>query len=90
MSPNLALSETNLKKLENTVKPFKIYSDYQWPKVSAVKNNSTEEEEIEEVVLNDKIEKDSSDNKEDIEIKKIGVWKPIKKYHSLDKDGVVL
>jgi hypothetical protein len=55
-----------------------------------VKDNSTEEEETKEVVLNNKIEKDSLDNKEDIKMKKVGVWKPTKKHHSLDKDGVAL
>ena len=56
----------------------------------AVKDNFMEEEETEKVVLDNKIEKDFLDNKEDIKIKKIRVWKLIKKHHSLDKDGVVL
>ena len=58
------LLETNLKKLENTIKPFKIYLNYQQPKVLAVKDDFTEEEETEEVIL---------DNKEDIKIKKVRV-----------------
>jgi hypothetical protein len=62
--------------------------DYQQPKVLIIKNNFTEEEEIEEIVLNNKIEKDSLNNKEDIKMKKVRVWKLIKKHHSLDKDGV--
>jgi len=48
VSLNLALLETNLRlKLENTIKLFRIYSDYQQPKVLVVNNNSKEEEEIE-------------------------------------------
>jgi len=48
ISLNLALLGTNLKlKLENTVKLFRTYSDYQRPKVLAVNNNSNKEEEIE-------------------------------------------
>jgi hypothetical protein len=73
MSLNLVLSETNLKKLENTIKPFKIHSNYQWPKVLTIKNNSTKEEEIEKVVLDNKIKKNSLDDKEDIKMKKVGV-----------------
>ena len=70
---NLVLLEINLKKLENTIKLFRIYLDYQWPKVLIVKDDFVEEEEIEEVVLDNKIEKDSLDNKEDIKIKKVRV-----------------
>jgi hypothetical protein len=55
-----------------------------------VKDDFVKEEEIEEVVLNDKIEKDSLNNKEDIKMKKVGVWKLTEKHHSLNKDGVVL
>jgi hypothetical protein len=73
MSLNLALSETNLKKLKNTVKPFRIYSDYQQPKVLIMKDDFTEKKEIEEVVLDNEIKKDSLDNKEDIKRKKVGV-----------------
>ena len=44
-SPNLALLGTNLKlELENTAKPFRIYSDYRQPKALAVNNNSKEKE----------------------------------------------
>ena len=38
-----------------------------------MKDDSTEEEEIEEIVLDDEIEKDSLDDKEDIKIKKVRV-----------------
>ena len=73
-SPNLILLGINLKsKSEKTVKPFRIYSDYQQPKISVVNNDSAEEEEIEKVILDDKIEVNSSDNEDDIEIKKVGV-----------------
>jgi hypothetical protein len=54
----------------------------------AVKDDFIEKEEIKEVVLDDKIEKNSLDDKEDIKMKKIKVWKLTKKHHSLDEDGV--
>jgi hypothetical protein len=54
----------------------------------AVKDDFIEKEETKEVVLDDKIEKNSLDDKEDIKMKKIKVWKLIKKHHSLDEDGV--
>jgi len=38
-----------------------------------VKDNFKEEEEIEQVILDNKIEINSSDNKNNIKIKKIGV-----------------
>ena len=60
-------------KLENTVKLFKIYLDYQQPKVLAVNNNSKEEKEIEKVISDNKIEINSLNNKDDIKIKKIKV-----------------
>jgi hypothetical protein len=63
----------NLKKLENIIKLFRTYLDYQQPKVSIVKDNFTEEEETEKFILYDKIKKNSSDDKEDIKIKKVGV-----------------
>jgi len=40
--------------------------------------------------LDDEIEINSLDDEDDIEMKKVGVWKPTKKHYSLDKDGVVL
>ena len=81
----------NLKlKLEKTVKPFKIYLDYQRPKVLEVNDNFKEKEEIEEVILNNKIEINSLDDEDDIKIKKIGVQKLTEKHYSLNKDGVVL
>ena len=47
-SLNLVLLGINSKlKLENTVKQFRTYSDYQRPKVSVVNNDSKEEEETE-------------------------------------------
>jgi hypothetical protein len=73
MSLNPVSLETNLKKSENTIKPFRIYLDYQQPKVLVVKDDSTKEEETEEVVLDNEIKKDSLDNKEDIKMKKVGV-----------------
>ena len=86
---NVVLLEINLKlKLEKTVKPFKIYSDYQRPKFLITNDNSTKKEEIKEVILDNKIEINSLDNEDDIKIKKVGVWKLTKKHHSLDKDGV--
>jgi hypothetical protein len=60
-------------KLENTIKQFRIYSDYQRPKVLAVNNNSKEEEEIEQVILDSKVEINSLDNKDDIKMKKVRV-----------------
>ena len=62
-----------MKKLENTVKPFRTYLDYQQPKVLAVKDDFIKEKETEEVILDNKIEKDSLDDKEDIKIKKVRV-----------------
>jgi hypothetical protein len=73
MSLNLASSETNLKKLENTIKPFKIYLDYQQPKVLVIKDNFIKEEKTKEVILDNEIKKDSLDNKKDIKIKKVRV-----------------
>jgi hypothetical protein len=88
-SPNLALLGTNSKlKSKNTVKPFRTHSDYQQPKVLIINNNFREEEETEQVVSDNKIEVNSSDDKDDIKMKKVG--KLIKKHHPLDKDGVVL
>ena len=81
----------NLKlKLKKTVKPFKIYLDYQRPKVLKVNNNSKKEKEIEEVILNNKIEINSLNNEDDIKIKKVRVQKLTKKHYSLNKNEVVL
>ena len=55
-----------------------------------VNNNFVEEEEIEKVILNNKIEINFLDNEDDIKIKKVRIWKLTKKHHSLDKDRVVL
>jgi hypothetical protein len=52
-----------------------------------VNNDFKKGEEIEQVVLDNKIEVNSLDDKNDIEIKKVG--KLTKKHHPLDKDGVV-
>ena len=49
-----------------------------------------EEEEIEEIILNNKIEINSLDNKDNIKIKIIRVKKLTKKHHSLNKDRVAL
>ena len=63
----------NLKlKLEKTIKPFRTHLDYQQLKILVVNNNSAEEEET-EIILDNKIEINSSDNKDDIKIKKVGV-----------------
>ena len=71
-SPNPVLLGTNLKlKSENTVKQFRINSDYRRPTVSAVNNDSKEEEEIEQVILDSEVEINSLDDKDDIEIKKV-------------------
>ncbi len=70
---NLVLLRMNLKsKLENTIRPFRIYSDYWWPKVLEVKDNF-KEEEIEQVILNNEIEINSLDDKDNIKIKKVRV-----------------
>ena len=53
-------------------------------------NNNFAEEEETEVILDNKIEINSLDNKDDIKMKKVRVRKPTKKYYSLDKDRVVL
>ena len=55
----------------------------------AVKDDFIEEEETEKVVLNNEIEKNSLDDEEDIEIKKVGVWKLTEKYYSLNEDRVI-
>ena len=73
MPLNPVLLKINSKsKLENTVRPFKIYSDYWRPKVLEVKDNF-KEEETEQVILDNEIEINSLDNKDDIEIRKVGV-----------------
>jgi hypothetical protein len=65
---------TNSKlKSENTVKQFRTHSDYRRPIVLAVNNNSKEEEEIEQVISDSKVEINSLDNKDDIKIKKVRV-----------------
>jgi hypothetical protein len=60
-------------KSEDTVKQFRIYSDYQRPIVLAVNDDSKKEEETEQVILDSKVEINSLDNKDDIKIKKVRV-----------------
>jgi hypothetical protein len=55
-----------------------------------VNDDSKEEEETEQVILDSKVEINSLDNKDDIEIKKVRVRKPTKKHYSPDKDRVAL
>ena len=52
-------------------------------------NYFKEEEEIEQVILDNEIKINFLDNKDDIKIKKVRVWKLTKNYHFLDKDRVV-
>ena len=69
----MLLGTNSKSKLENTVKPFRTYSDYRRPKVLAVNDDFDKEEETEQVILDDEVEINSLDNKDDIEIKKVRV-----------------
>ena len=84
-----ALSGTNLKsKSKNIIKLFRTHSNYQQPRV--LKANDDFEEKETEKISDNEIEINSSDNKNNIEMKKVGVWKPTKKHHSPNKNGVAL
>ena len=72
MPLNLAPPGTNSKS-ENIVRPFRIYLDYWRPKVLETNNDKEEEEETEQVILDNEIEINSSDDKDDIKIKKVRV-----------------
>jgi len=56
----------------------------------AVNNNFKEEEEIKQVISDNKIEKNTLDDKDDIKIKIVRVWELTKKHYSLDEDRVAL
>ena len=53
-------------------------------------NDFVEEEETEKVILNNKIEINSLNNKDDIKIKIVRVGELTEKHYFLNKDGVVL
>ena len=90
VSPDPAPLGTNLKsKSKNTIRSFRTHLYYWQPKVLEA-NDDFEEEETEQLVLDNKIEINSSDDEDDIKMKKVGVQKPTKKHHSLNKDRVVL